>query len=398
VRVDYPRQDHDGFRRWVPSWRQLLAVSGVGFLCMMALVGVAYAMTPIPQPNDLISAQTTIVYYDNGKTEIGRFGEQNRIIVPLDKVPDHVQKAVLAAEDRSFYENRGISPTGIARAFWSNLRGNATQGGSTITQQYAKNAYLSQERTYTRKFKEFFIAVKLARRDDKDKILADYLNTIYFGRGAYGIETAAQTYFGVPASKLTVEQGAVLASVIRSPANYDPDDDPEALQNRFDYVLDGMVAKKWLPAGERAGMQVPKTVDPKKPKGGQNYYLLDSVRRELKAQGFSDQDIDLGGLRVTTTFDRKAQRAAVRAVRQERPRENARNVHIGLSAVQPGTGAVLAMYGGTNAGELNEATQARIQPGSSFKPFALTAALQDDVSLRSRFNGNSPQELPGTDK
>jgi membrane peptidoglycan carboxypeptidase len=365
---------------------------------MMALVGVAYAMTPIPQPNDLISAQTTIVYYDNGKTEIGRFGEQNRIIVPLDKVPDHVQKAVLAAEDRSFYENRGISPTGIARAFWSNLRGNATQGGSTITQQYAKNAYLSQERTYTRKFKEFFIAVKLARRDDKDKILADYLNTIYFGRGAYGIETAAQTYFGVPASKLTVEQGAVLASVIRSPANYDPDDDPEALQNRFDYVLDGMVAKKWLPAGERAGMQVPKTVDPKKPKGGQNYYLLDSVRRELKAQGFSDQDIDLGGLRVTTTFDRKAQRAAVRAVRQERPRENARNVHIGLSAVQPGTGAVLAMYGGTNAGELNEATQARIQPGSSFKPFALTAALQDDVSLRSRFNGNSPQELPGTDK
>ena len=398
MRVDYPRQDHDGFRRWVPSWRQLLAVAGVGFLCMTALVGVAYAMTPIPQPNDLISAQTTIVYYDNGKTEIGRFGEQNRIIVPLDKVPDHVQKAVLAAEDRSFYENRGISPTGIARAFWSTLRGNATQGGSTITQQYAKNAYLSQERTYSRKIKEFFIAVKLARRDDKDKILEDYLNTIYFGRGAYGIETAAQTYFGVPASRLTVEQGAVLASVIRSPANYDPDDDPEALENRFNYVLDGMVAKNWLPAGERAGMQVPKTADPKKPKGGQNYYLLDSVRRELKEQGFSDQDIDLGGLRVITTFDRKAQRSAVRAVRQERPRENARNVHIGLSAVQPGTGAVLAMYGGSNAGELNEATQARVQPGSSFKPFALTGALRNDVSLRSRFNGNSPQELPGTDK
>jgi membrane peptidoglycan carboxypeptidase len=398
VRVDYPRQDHDGVRRWLPSWRQLLAVTGVGFLCLLALVGVAYAMTPIPQPKSLISAQATIVYYDNGKTEIGRFGEQNRIIVPLDKVPDHVQKAVLAAEDRSFYENRGISPSGIARAFWSNLRGNSTQGGSTITQQYAKNAYLSQERTYTRKFKEFFIAVKLARRDDKDKILADYLNTIYFGRGAYGIETAAQTYFGVPASELTVEQGAVLASVIRSPANYDPDDDPEALRNRFDYVLDGMVAKKWLSATDRARMEVPKTVDAKKPKGGQNFYLLDTVRRELKEQGFSDQDIDLGGLRVVTTFDRKAQRSAVRAVRRERPRENARNVHIGLSAVQPGTGAVLAMYGGSNAGELNEATQARVQPGSSFKPFALTAALRHDVGLRSRFNGNSPQELPGTDK
>ena len=161
--------------------------------------------------------------------------------MPLDEVPDHVQKAVLAAEDRTFYENQGISPTGIARAFWSNLRGNSTQGGSTITQQYAKNAYLSQERTYTRKLKEFFIAVKLDRRDDKDKILADYLNTIYFGRGAYGIETAAQTYFDKSVGDLTVEEGAVLASVIRSPANYDPDEDAERLESRFDYVLDGMV-------------------------------------------------------------------------------------------------------------------------------------------------------------
>jgi membrane peptidoglycan carboxypeptidase len=272
------------------------------------------------------------------------------------------------------------------------------QGGSTITQQYAKNAYLSQERTYTRKLKEFFIAVKLARRDDKDEILADYLNTIYFGRQAYGIETAAQTYFGKSAKDLTVEEGAVLAAVIRAPAFYDPEEDAERLENRFDYVLDGMVSKGWLSQGERAGMQVPELADPREAKGGTNYYLMDAVRRELKAKGFSEQDIDLGGLRVTTTFNRKSQRAAVRAVRQERPRENARNVHIGLSAVQPGTGAVIAMYGGNKAGNLNEATQARVQPGSSFKPFALAAALDDGISLRSRYNGNSPQELPGTDK
>jgi membrane peptidoglycan carboxypeptidase len=166
VRVDYPRADYDGIRRFVPSFKQLLGLAGVFFLTGVAAIGVGYAATDIPQPNELISAQTTIVYYDNGKTEIGRFGEQNRIIVPLDQVPDHVQKAVLAAEDRSFYENRGISPTGIVRAFWNNLSGGSTQGGSTITQQYAKNAYLSQERTYTRKIKEFFIAVKLDRRDD----------------------------------------------------------------------------------------------------------------------------------------------------------------------------------------------------------------------------------------
>ncbi len=125
---------------------------------------------------------------------------------------------------------------------------------------------------------------------------------------------------------------------------------------------------------------------------------MDTVRRELKTEGFTDQDIDLGGLRVTSTFDRRAQRAAVRAVREERPRENARNVHIGLSAVQPGTGAVVAMYGGPTAGGLNQATQARVQPGSAFKPFALAGALTDDIGLRSRFDGNSPFQLPGTDK
>ncbi|MBA2768142.1 MAG: penicillin-binding protein, partial [Sporichthyaceae bacterium] len=398
MRVDYPRQDYDGVRRYLPSFGQFLVLAGVGFLVGVAAVGVGYAATSIPRPNELVSAQATIVYFDNGRTEIGRFGEQNRIIIPLAQVPDHVQKAVLAAEDRSFYENRGISPTGIVRAFWNNLRGNSTQGGSTITQQYAKNAFLSQERTYKRKLKEFFISVKLARRDDKDEILADYLNTIYFGRGAYGIETAAQTYFGKPARELTVEEGAVLASVIRSPANYDPEDDAERLQSRFDYVLDGMVTKGWLSEGERAGLEVPPLAEARKPRGGPNFYLLDAVRRELKVQGFTDQDIDLGGLRVVSTFDRRSQRAAVRAVRQERPTENARNVHIGLSAVEPGTGAVIAMYGGDEAGELNEATQARVQPGSSFKPFALAAALEDDVSLRSTFEGNSPLALPGTDK
>jgi membrane peptidoglycan carboxypeptidase len=398
VRVDYPREAYDGARRWVPSFKQLLALAGVGFLALVALIGVAYAATPIPTPNSLISAQTTIVYYDDGKTEIGRFGDQNRIIVPLSDVPDHVQKAVLAAEDRTFYENRGISPTGIARAFWNNLRGGSTQGGSTITQQYAKNAYLSSERTYTRKFKEFFIAVKLARRDNKDKILQDYLNTIYFGRGAYGIQTAAQTYFGKDAKDLTVAEGAVLASVIRSPAAYDPTNHPEALAGRFNYVLDGMVAKGWLPASQRAGLQVPKLAAVKKAKGGTSYFLMDTVRRELKANGFSDREIDLGGLRVVTTFNRKAQRAAVQAVKQERPTEHARNVHIGLSAVTPGTGAVVAMYGGDTAGGLNEVTQARVQPGSAFKPFALAGALRDGISLKSRFHGNSPLDLPGTNK
>jgi membrane peptidoglycan carboxypeptidase len=394
--VDYPRQAHHGIRRYIPSFKQVVGLGALSFLALVAVVGVAYARTPIPSVNELTAAQTTVVYYSDGKSEIGRYGDQNRINVTLDQVPDHVQKAVLAAEDRSFYQNRGISPTGIARAFWNNVKGGSKQGGSTITQQYAKNAFLSQQRTYTRKAKEFFIAVKLDQRDDKNKILEDYLNTIYFGRNAYGIQTASQAYFHKDVGKLTVAEGAVLASVIRSPAGYDPVRYPDRLQSRFNYVLDGMVQSGWLPAAERAGLKVPK-VAPRSTRaatGGPNYYLKEVVRRELKAHGFTDQQIDVGGLKVISTFDKRAQASAVKAVKEKRPTENAKGLHIGLSAVQPGTGAVVAMYGGDKAGGNNEVTQARVQPGSAFKPFALAAALDQGISLKSRFAGNSPFKLP----
>ena len=201
-------------------------------------------------------------------------------------------------------------------------------------------------------------------------------------------------------SDLTVAQGAVLAVGHPVPGRLRPRrTTPTGWQAGSTTCSTAWSAKGWLTAerarrhagaaarrGEQAARAAP------------NYYLMDTVRRELKANGFTDQDIDLGGLRVTTTFDKRSQRAAVRAVRQERPRENARNVHIGLSAVQPGTGAVVAMYGGATAGGLNEATQARVQPGSAFKPFALAGALRDGIGLKSRFAGNSPLDVPGTDK
>ncbi len=285
MRVDYPRSEHTGVRRYVPSWKQFLALVSVGFLAVVALVGVAYAKTDIPTPNELAGAQTTVVYYSNGKTEIGRFGDQNRINVTIDKVPEHVQQAVLAAEDRSFYENNGISPTGIGRAFWNNLKGGSTQGGSTITQQYAKNVYLTQERTYTRKAKEFLIAVKLDQRDNKDKILQDYLNVIYFGRRAYGIETASETYFNKPVGDLTVAEGAVLAAIIRSPARYDPANHPDELRARFDYVLDGMVAKGWLDESERAQLKLPEVAPPKKTNSASGTELLPDGHRAARAQG-----------------------------------------------------------------------------------------------------------------
>ncbi|QIM22419.1 transglycosylase domain-containing protein [Phycicoccus sp. HDW14] len=185
-----------GRRKWLR--RGMWTALGL-FVLGVAGFGVAYALTDIPQPNAMVDAQASIVYYSDGKTELARLSDEggNRVSVPLDQISPNMQHAILAAEDRDFYQNSGISPTGIARAVWVALKGGeATQGGSTITQQYVKNYFLTQDRTITRKAKEILISLKIDKQQSKDEILANYLNTIYYGRGAYGIETAAQAYFG----------------------------------------------------------------------------------------------------------------------------------------------------------------------------------------------------------
>src|SRR5918912_2099595 len=167
--------------------------------------------------------QTTIVYYGDGKhTELGRFSAENRIWVPLQKIPPIVQHAVLSAEDRTFYTNQGVSATSVIRAALNNLRGGATQGGSTITQQYVKNAYSSTtDRSFGRKLHEFFVSLKVARELSKEQILERYLNIIYFGRGCYGVEAAAECYFRTSVDKLTPSQAAYLAGIINGPELYD---------------------------------------------------------------------------------------------------------------------------------------------------------------------------------
>src|SRR5450759_3995623 len=242
------------WRRFFSVKRILVVLLGL-FLVGAALVGVAYATVKIPQPNDLAKAQASIIYYADGKTEMARISEINRESVPLSQIPLHVRYALLAAEDRTFYQNNGVSPSGIGRALVVAVKGGPTQGGSTITQQYVKNYFLTQDKTITRKAKEFIISIKIDQQESKDTILANYLNTIYYGRGATGIQTAAKAYFGVDASRLTVAQGALLASVIRGPQFYDPDLGPKqkaAATARVNYVLDGMVTQGWLSAAERA--------------------------------------------------------------------------------------------------------------------------------------------------
>ena len=373
------------------------------FFLLAALGITAFAVllvrTQVPTPNELATSEATVVYYADGENEIGRLGESTRRSVPLTNIPIGVQQAVLAAEDRDFYNHGGISPVGIARAAFNNLTGGNTQGGSTITQQYAKIAFLTQDRTWNRKVNEALLAFKLETVISKEQILEDYLNTIYFGRNANGIEAASIAYFGVPVSELDFAQGAVLASVIKSPSGLSPEENLSGLKARWSYVLDSMAELGDITQEQRDSAQFPEIVAFKQKDrlGGQVGYLLTAVEQQLAAQGYGQEEIQRGGLKVISSFDRKAQRAAQRAVKEQGPTSGTEGLRIGLAAVKPGTGEVLAMYGGSDfiTDQINNATQQFAQAGSTFKPFALAAALGQSVQLNSLWNGNSPSTVNG---
>ncbi len=390
-----PRGQQRSLGRRVLKWGLLAGLGAV----VLGVLGFAfvYATTDIPDPNEEFQAQTTFVYYENGKNELGRFAEQNRVSIPLAETPQHLQDAVIAAENRTFWEDRGIDPKGILRAAFSNATSESTQGASTITQQYVKLLYLSQERTLERKVKEAFLSLKIHNQKSKEEILQGYLNTIYFGRGAYGVQAAAQAFFQKDATDLDVRESAALAAILNRPGSFDPAEGPEArdrLRERYEYVLEGMVDMGALDAevGERAARKLPKfpEIEVGDSLGGPKGFLLALVKSELRDLGFTDAEIEGGGLRVTTTFNAKMQRAAVQAVRQERPREQAQGVKIGLAAVQPGTGQLKAMFGGPDyvKDQRNWALTGR-QPGSTFKPFALAAGLTSGISLFDTFEGNT---------
>ena len=374
-----------------------LVLGGFIFVIGATVFGIAYFTVNIPDPNSYVNSQATIIQYADG-SEIGRMGAQNRTIVPLANIPMQLRRAVLAAEDKNFYSNRAFSVTGILRAAANNLRGGSLQGGSTITQQYAKTAFLTPNRDIKRKIKELIIAIKLENQFSKDQILENYLNTIYFGRGAYGVETGAQLYFGRSANQLTLEQSAVLASILRSPGYYDPDyreGNLERLQARFKYVIDNMHNEGWISDKRYAKVKFPEVKSRVRsgtlsgPKG----YLMQAVQSELNSLGFTDDQLMIGGLVVKTTLEKLAQQAAVDAVDKESPKKAPDNLHIGMVSIRPGTGEIVAMYGGKDylVRQLNDATQSIAQAGSTFKPFALIAALQAGISLSSIWNGDSPK-------
>ena len=372
-----------------------LVITAVAFIGS-GFVGYAYQTTNVPRPEEVKVAQYSTISYLGGE-EMARIGSQNRTIVPLDVVPKHVQRAVLAAENRSFYDDPGFSPSGIARAAWVNFTEGSSQGGSTITQQYVKKTYLTDDKTISRKFKELLIAIKLEQDYSKDEILGFYLNTIYFGRGAYGIEAASEVYFGKPVDQLTTAEGAVLASSIRSPAGYDPQNHPEAAKERWEYVLNGMQESGWLTDQERTEAVYPEVLPigpgPLNQINGPEGVVVTRVKEELAALGYDDDAVNSGGLRITTTIPKSYQDAAVQAVEQQLEGQP-ENLVPGLVSIDPNTGAVRAYYGNSQGTGFDFAGRGYRQPGSSFKAFVLAAALENGYSVNSVRNGSSPQKFP----
>jgi len=381
----------------------LVAMVLVGVLGVAGLVAYGYATTTRPNANADFQTATTFVYYNNGKSQLGSFAVQNRQPLTFEEIPDNIKQAAVAAENRDFWTDRGISLRGMFRAAWTILRGGEIQGGSTITQQYIKIMYLNSEQTVTRKFRELFLAYKINKELSKEEILTDYLNTIYFGRGAYGIQAAAQAYFDVDAEDLTTQQAAVLVSVINNPSLFDPgvsEDNIPRLMERYTYVLTSMAETGAITTAEAKdySTQLPEFPDVKinERYGGPKGFLLKMVEAELVKAGFEPSQISGGGLKITTTFDKKSQNAAVEAAQDYTKQaadardKKASELHAAIASVEVGSGEVLALYGGPDYVESsrNWATTAR-PTASTFKTYALAAGLDDEFSLNSQFNGNT---------
>ncbi|MGB3771548.1 MAG: transglycosylase domain-containing protein [Rhodococcus sp. (in: high G+C Gram-positive bacteria)] len=379
----------------------MYSLIALGLVIPVLVFMVAYVIEDVPRPGDIKTNQVATILASDGTSTLATVvpPEGNRTDVEIGEIPEHVRNAVLSAEDRDFYSNPGFSVTGFARAARDNVLGrDSAGGGSTITQQYVKNALVGSERTLTRKMRELVISSKMARQWAKDDILAAYLNTIYFGRGAYGIAAASTAYFDKPVDQLTVEEGAVLAAVIQQPSGLDPENNLEGATSRWNYVLDGMVTMGALDQAQRETMQFPpwrplasvNTGDPNN--DGPNGLIKNQVLKELTASGISEQDLNTAGLQITTTIDARGQQAAIDAVNSNMEGEPA-DLRTASVSIDPRTGAVRSYYGGADGSGFDFA-QSGVQTGSSFKVFGLAAALDQGIPLSQMFD-SSPLTVNG---
>jgi membrane peptidoglycan carboxypeptidase len=424
------------WRHW--TWRKalgvVLGIIGAFIIAGAVTVAIAYEETPVPTEAMAATSYAQSVVYSSNGTLIGRFGSTNRQMLPYNEIPQSIINTVLAAEDRHFWTEGGIQPTAIVRAAFADLTGNddSLQGGSTITQQFVRNYYqgIGTQQTVSRKVKEIFVAMKVAKEKSKQWILANYLNTIYLGQGAYGIQAAAETYFGKPVDKLTLSQDALIAALIQQPSTYPLPQYHSALVARWDYVIDGMQQMGTLSASQAAtlkfpafGDHVPQTVgiavwDP---------YILNMVRTELETTyHFSEAQIDDGGYVIRTSIDDSKMAALYQAVSQNEAQIDEDSteypfqdyMHAGAVLEDPANGAIQALYPGpgfpgskaNGTGpvlttrecgvkrmdcEWNMATQNREQVGSSFKPYILATAVKQGMNVQtSTLDGFNNQYIP----
>ncbi|MDH6214840.1 transglycosylase domain-containing protein [Streptomyces pseudovenezuelae] len=374
----------------------------IAALCTAAVV--AYRLTGIPEPHPETVTQST-VFVDEKGSYLGRRGPVDRQEVPLSQVPRYVQDAVIAAENRSFRTDDGVSPRAIARAVLASLTGGERQGGSTITQQYVKNALLSPEQSLTRKAREALIAIKLDRTRSKDDILAGYLNTVYFGRGSAGIQAASRNYFGVDTHNLTVSQGAALASIVNIPSYYEKaGSDPKVtatLKARWEWVLDAMAASGGITAKQRAEAAFPAfRFYPPGTTEGQRQYMIDVAAKEAADRlGITEDQLARGGYTVHTTFDLALQDATTEAVKDLKGSKGSKGsqggeggkdgtgsksstLHTAVVAIKPGDGAVRLLYGGSDYARqpFNDAVGGAVEADTALDPFGkvrLGAPLTD---------------------
>ncbi|WP_170223186.1 transglycosylase domain-containing protein [Nonomuraea turkmeniaca] len=396
-----PKKNPGGWRRFVPSWKIVMAGFVVITAGLFGMIMVAYANTHVPTgTQDEAIAQQSTIYYSDAKTPIAHLG-MKREIIELEQMAPQVRDATIAIENQSFYEDSGISIPGMIRSLYMTATGQQLQGASTITQQMARNYYdgLSQEVSIKRKINEIFVAVKLDDTLTKDEILKRYLNTVNFGR-AYGVEAASKAYFGerVTAAKLTPEQGAYLAARIQQP-NWKADE--PALRARFKAVIDNMAMlwpEKYGNLPQTAKFPATAKASNDNELGGIKGYMVTEVLKELEARGLTGDEIRSGGYEIISTFDKRLMKAARDAVTSTM-RGMSKEYHAGLAAVNPKNGRVVAFYGGTNyvTDPWNEPFQSKKQAASAFKPYVLAAWLQAGYSLKSYVPGNEtvPKELPG---
>ncbi|MFL5911875.1 MAG: transglycosylase domain-containing protein [Gaiellaceae bacterium] len=389
-------------------WRYRRVWFLFGLLGFTALAGAVWVITQIPLPSEAPLAQTTLIYDSSGAQVAELHGVENRFPVKIEQVPAITQAAVIAAEDRHFLEHRGVDPLGIMRATWADIRHKGvTQGASTITQQYVKNQIVGSERSLVRKLKEAVVAVKLERKYAKPEILEKYLNTVYFGRGAYGIQAASQAYFNKDVDKLDLQESAYLAGLIRTPSTGDVYVDRDSAYYLRTSVLRNMV---------RAGSITRADADQVEKVKIENYvfapepsnttfthaengaeYFVEYVRQKL-VDTYGEDRVLRGGLRVYTTLDPKAQELAYHAVYDTLFLDD--DPAGALVSLDP-DGRVVAMVGGKDwsQSEVNLATgrdgggQGR-QAGSSFKPFVLAEAIRRGMSPDSKYYAAPPKIGP----